>query len=160
MVDVRPDITSRHSWQELSPGLRDAVLCILNDPMPEDLTCRGVDAVRRRVARYPRNTDRRIMSWIGPAIAASIAFFAVAAYIHAGRGVRSPIRPAAGEHVATAIAVELPTAWAYMQAAGQSPQALDALLDRRTQQAIFGNSPFAARASVIPFASGPSGTVP
>ena len=94
MVAERAENNSRPPWEELSPGLRDAVECVLNDPLPEELTRRALEALRRQVARYPRKPRRRILSWTGSAIAASIVLIALAAYVRATQADdgRSPSR--------------------------------------------------------------------
>jgi hypothetical protein len=154
MVAERAKNNGRHPLEELSPGLRNAVGRVLNDPMPEELTSRALASVRHRVGQCPRKARCRILCWTGSAIAASIAVMALVAYGRAaqtvdGRSARMPVLPPAGEDIAAAFDDNLPTVWAYTKAA-QSPDGLDALLDRQWRQSNSANSPLVARASVSP----------
>jgi hypothetical protein len=144
MVAEREQNSGRPPLEELSPALRDAVESVLNDPMPEELTGRVLVAARRRVTRSTRLPTRRITSWAVLATAASIALIALAMHFHAGRTpngplVQSPQPPVMRKDVPAASPNDLPTAWAYTQAARQSPEALDALLDRHARQSISAN---------------------
>ena len=146
MVAERAENSKRPALEELAPGVREAVDCVLNDPMPDDLTRHALESLRHQTSQYPRKSRRRIMSWTVPAIAASIVLIVLAAYFRAvqtngGRSVTSPVLPTT-RHDAAASANDSQTAWAYTQAARQSPEALDALLDRQSRQSITANSRF------------------
>ncbi|MGO9114177.1 MAG: hypothetical protein ACLP9L_33605 [Thermoguttaceae bacterium] len=157
MVAERAKTDRRHAMEELSPGLRDAVECVLNDPMPEELlTIHALEAVRHQIARCPRKAGWRVISWAGPVFAASIVVTALTAYYCApqtvdGRFVKSPVLPTTGEDGAAAFSDDLPTLWAYSKAARKSPEALDALLDRQARQSIPANSRSLATTSISPF---------
>ncbi len=153
-------------WQPreaLSPALRYAVMCILNDPLPEELRLRALAAVRCQVARFRRKPRRRIMSWSMPAIAASIVLIVLGAYAWAartdgGRSGRSPVLAATGAEVAAAFSDDSPTAWTFSKAANKSPEAFYALLDRRAHQSSSASSPLFASTSVTPSFSVHGGT--
>jgi hypothetical protein len=130
--------------------VREAVNCVLNDPMPDELTRHALDALRHQTSQYPRKARRRIASWTVPAIAASIVVIALAAYFRAtqtddGRSGTAPVLPTTRQDAPAASANDLPTAWAYTLAARQSPDALDALLDRHTRQSISANARFSPK---------------
>jgi hypothetical protein len=167
MVAERQQNNSRPPWEELSPGVRDAVRYVVGDPPPGDMTHRALVILRRQVARYPRNRRRRIITWAAPAIAASIALLALTAYFQASqtgsdRLSRSLLHLAADD-TATAFADDVPTAWAFAKAARTSPDALvvlNAMLDRQSRQSISANSRFLAITGVTPFVPDHAGTVP
>ena len=147
MVAERAENSGRPPLEELSPGLRDAVECVLSDPMPEELTSRALEAARHRVTRDTRKARRRITSGALLATAVSIALIALAVHFQTGRtrdgqAVVSPRPPVIREEILPASAKDLPTAWAYTQAARQSPEALDALLDRHARQSISADPQF------------------
>ena len=157
MVAERAKHNGRHPLDELSPGLRDAVGRVLNDPAPEELTSRVLASVRCRVGHCPRKASRRILCWTGSVIAASIAVMVLVAYGRAtqtvdGRSARMPALPPAGEDVAAAFDDDLPTVWAYTKAARQPDgHGLETLLDRQWRQSTSANSQLVAKASVSPF---------
>ncbi len=153
-MDAKRAINStRHASQELSPGLRAAVERILNDPLPEDLTPRVLEAVRCKIRQCPPRSRCRVMTWSGLAIAASVVVMAMAAYGHVLRTVdgRSVKPPASGQDVTAAFSDDLPTLWAYSRAAHESPEALDKLLDRQERQPFSANSRFLAEIDLSPF---------
>jgi hypothetical protein len=133
---------------ELGPRLREAVERVRGDAAPEDLAQRALDATRRRLAQHPHRARRRILFWLTPAAAAAVVLAALTMYFRAGSPESPPVpsQPlqVVHEDVSAAVADELPTAWAYQCAARQSPEALDALLDRHARQLIAadpGHSP-------------------
>jgi hypothetical protein len=143
MTTATPDDNRRDPSEELDPALCDAVQRILNDPMPPGLTARTLEAARRGSAGYPKRPAHRMRRWSVAAIAASIALVVLIAHFRAGERpgdqAGTPPEPAAHENVATAELSDLPTAWAYTQAARQSPEALEALLDRQVRALIAAN---------------------
>ena len=154
MVAERAENSKRPALEELAPGVREAVDCVLNDPMPDDLTRHALESLRHQTSQYPRKSRRRIMSWTVPAIAASIVLIVLAAYFRAvqtngGRSVTSPVLPTT-RHDAAASANDSQTAWAYTQAARQSPRRRCAA---RPPIASIDHGEFAvfARTSVSPF---------
>jgi hypothetical protein len=137
MVAERTSRNSRLPWQELGPGLHDALERLLNDPAPEALTRRALETVRRQVARYPRRPKSGIMLWTMPVVAASIAWMALMASFWAAQSLgdrTAQLSPPARDGMAAVFADDLPTVWTYAKAARQSPEALYALLDRRSRQ--------------------------
>jgi hypothetical protein len=132
-MDVRREGKNGPSpWDELSPGLREAVEGVLHDSLPEPVRLRALDALHRQVVRYPRrgaSARSRILSTAATAIAASIVWTALAACMWTAVG--SVKLPAPTD--TAALSNEVPTAWTYSRAARQSPEALNTLLDRRAR---------------------------
>jgi hypothetical protein len=137
MTPETPDSNRRDPSEGLDPALRDAVQRILNDPMPSGLTSRATEAARRIATGYPTRPAHRMRPWSVAAIAASITLVVLIVHFQAGKRPGDQAgKPAAHENVATAELNDLPTAWAYTQAARQSPEALEALLDRQVRALI------------------------
>ena len=110
-----------------------AVVRVRNRPMPEEVTRCALAAARHRAPHNPGEPRHRATFWAITATAASIALITLAVHFHAGhragdRAGTSP-EPMIGEDIGIASANDLPTAWAYVQAARQSPEALEELLD-------------------------------
>lgn len=135
--------------EELSPGLRDAVEQVLRDSMPEDLVRCALERAQCRLTpgehhRAESATDRRIRAsgynqkrmvfWTLLATSASIGLIAIVMHFRASgtdsrHVVSVPLQQVAGSKGPASSDGNVPTAWAYTQAARQSPEALDALLD-------------------------------
>jgi len=121
-----------------------------------------LESLRRQVRRYPRKPKSRVMSWIMPILAASIAWIALTTCFWAIRapGGRSGRSSASHDDVAAAFTVDLPMAKAFTKAAGQSSQALDALLDLHAREAASAQPLLLARANVSPLESVHAGAMP
>jgi len=139
---------------DLSPALRRAVERVLREPMPENLAERALAAARRVEAQPPQPRGLALRrgprtAWPVLALAASIGLVAVLVWSrwggqpdpnvvqapsNANPGVPQPVLlpepPPVSPGPVALPGDRLPTLWAYRQAAGQSPEALDALLDR------------------------------
>ena len=138
MDENRIDHDRTSPSDELGPALRRAVDAVLREPMPEGLTDRSLTAARRLQTpcpepQTPPSRRRQVVAWRVLALAASIGLVAALVWwrwggppgpevVENGPLPPQPIEAPTGER--------LPTLWAYRQAAGQSPQALDAMLDR------------------------------
>ena len=150
--------------EELSLALRCAVERIVSSPVPGDLTRTALADARDRMPR-PRPTYARRSLLCGSLVAvALVGVVAIAWQFRGGRSSneQSLAKPLAPEALATSgpsasdarlsaaqsggnstragqptpAHVYLPTAWAYCQAARQSPEALDAILDCHAHQAM------------------------
>jgi hypothetical protein len=147
MDENRVDPTGADPLEDLSPGLRRAVEGVLRDPPPEDVTSRALAAARqvpvlRPEAASPTLRRRPRPAWRVLAVAASIGLVAGLAWWHwrgpsDGQVATKPPSPAAPGDVrpippgpGTPSGDRLPTLWAYRQAAEESPEALDAMLER------------------------------
>jgi len=144
--------------------LRDALKCVLDNPPPEELTFRTMHALRQAAARFPRKPRSRIISWMAPVIAASIAWIALTACYWAaenslGQTARMLRLTTPREGVPAAFSDDRPTAWTYAKAAHESPEALYALLDRQSHLSIAAASPWLADNDVFPPTS-PHNAVP
>ena len=155
MIAKRKGKNCRFPREELSPGLREAVQQVMDDPLPEALMRRVLQATRRQVVYYPRRPHSRFLLWTAPVIAASIAWFALTTSYWAARAIGPSLAPLPTSHgeVVAALSDDLPTAWAYSRAARRSPETLYALMDRQSRQSIPAGSRLLAAASVSPFAS-------
>lgn len=149
MIGQRTDRNDGYPRDELRPELRRVVDGIARETPPQDLIERALDKARRRVAseaaQRPGFLDgrrmRRFVLW-NLVVAASVGAVALALVLR-------PIpwfQPNAPPPVVlpppqVAAAPDLPTAWAYHQALGQSPEALEALLDRHAKQSLSAEPP-------------------
>ncbi len=141
MAAERGHNRDRPPLEELSPELRGAVERVLSDPVPDDFTRRALEGARGRVPRARQKFARRNLVWVLLGTAASIGAIVLVLWLRGGRAreeqaVKVPASRAAARDVPAAAAGYLPTAWAYDRAARQSPEALDALLDRHARQAL------------------------
>jgi hypothetical protein len=154
MNENRIDRDRTAPLDDLSPALRRAVDAVLREPMPEGLTDRSLAAARRLQTlcpepQTPPSRRRQVTAWRVLALAASIGLVALLVWGRWGgppgpnvaKKSTTPSETREGDPftpdpgailpVPEAPPVDrLPTMWAYRQAAGQSPQALDAMLDR------------------------------
>jgi hypothetical protein len=159
----RREPSDSHFLDELSPALRNAVGSVLRDPMPHDLARGALEQVQRRLAigeghhagsiAGHRRSRRRVMFWALLATSISIGLIALAVLARFA-GTKAPevvIAPRQQIVIPAAPTVpddNVPTAWAYHEALRQSPEAVDALLDRHARHSLSGDPwSFPARAS-------------
>jgi hypothetical protein len=129
---------------ELGSELREAVEAVLYDDPPTDWAEETLESLRQRGLRTAPRQSRRFATCIALAAAASI----VAAILSsrpwlADKGPEVVDKPLEHPEEAPAFvqsdAVQ-PTLWAYQQAVRQSPEALDALLDKHARQLLHPSS--------------------
>jgi hypothetical protein len=147
MDENRFDRNSADPADRLSPALRRAVDGIVRDPLPDDVTRRALAAARQIGVPYsgaagPALQRRPRAAWRVLAVAASIGLVAGLVWWRwggppDGRVVVQPPVPSGPGNVQplpqrpeTPRGDRLPSLWAYRQAAGQSAEALDAMLDQ------------------------------
>ncbi len=140
MVAPVPPEGNTHPNQELGPELRQAVEAVLHDEVPPDWAEETLDKFRRLSPRTAPRKSRRFAYWISLAAAACIV-----AIVLLGRSWLSddgrevvknpPDRPKEAPPSVQSDVVQ-PTLWAYRQAARQSPETLDELLDRHAGQLL------------------------
>ena len=130
--------------------------CVLNDPAPEDLACRALEAVRHQVAALSTQgqAPHDVLGGTGNCRLDRPHGFDDDCPADPSR--RRPIGHVAGiagdgADVDAAFDDDLPTAWVYAKAARQSPSVLDELLDRQSHQPTPVNSRPVTRAGVSPF---------
>jgi hypothetical protein len=142
---------------DLSTALRRAVEEIVRNPPPEDVTNRALAAarqigVRRPEAEGPALRRRPRVAWRVLAVAASIGLVAVLVWGRRGAPPDAEVvkaGPPAQQRIDAPPGDRLPTLWAYRQAAGQSAEALDAMLDRDARWVLRPEpQPFQAGASL------------
>lgn len=141
MMVSRPEPNDDPPLDELSPGLRKAVDAVLRDGPPEELTRRCLDAARRRRPAKAGRPARRAVYLVAFAAAACVAAALLVWQFRGGGPGREPIArpPSAPQKVPSPeqpvdTPQPSPTWWAYHQAARQSPEALEALLDEHADQ--------------------------
>jgi hypothetical protein len=123
---------------ELAPELREAVKAVLHDEPPREWAAETLDKLRRHSSRPAPRQLRRTATWIALAAAACFLAVVVLHRTESPDGGREVVREAPGRQDE---AIELahgdaPTLWVYRQAARQSPEALDALLDKHAGQLL------------------------
>jgi hypothetical protein len=145
---------------DLSPELRRAVEVIVHNKPPEGLTeqilrelqRQGATTANARPRSYERRRARRIAAW-GLVAASAIAMFPL--LFHA-RSFFQPDMPKPALHPSAQLAIDgdLPTAWAYHRAIGQSSEAPEALLDRHARHSL-RSEPNLSRMHVFLYSSQP-----
>lgn len=146
---------------DLSPTLRRAVEGIVRDPPPADVASRALAAARQVGLSQPKGEGpqlpwHRRTAWRVLAVAASVAIVAALAWWHwGGRSdqqvvIEPPRTPDVPSHdrpnapdsqplpqgPKAPPGDRLPTMWAYDQAARQSDESLEALLDRDARRVL------------------------
>jgi len=138
---------------DLSPALRRAVDGVLRDPPPDDVTSRALAAARQLGMQHPEAAisalRRRRVVWQVLAVAASIGLVAALVWWRWGGPpdgqvvVQPPLSPIGAGNVQpipqgpeSPRGDREPSLWAYRQAAGQSSEALDAMLDRDARRLL------------------------
>jgi hypothetical protein len=138
------------SADDLSPTLRRAVEDVLRKPPPDDVSARALAAARRIGVSHPvagRALRRRPVAWglLGVAASAGLAVALVWWYSRGTREEQVVIQPQRTEpgniqpippDPRTNQTDRLPSLWAYRQAAGQSAETLDALLDQDAHRVL------------------------
>ncbi len=138
MATSPPGGRDHRPTDELGNELRRAVEDILGDEPPEDLMRRTLDRVRAQKPTVGRTMKR----WFGlaGALAAAAACVAVLALVWQPRTVERR-HPEQGPWRSIAQAPvdaddRLPTLWAYRQASLDSPEALNAMLDKHAARLL------------------------
>ncbi|MHC4402671.1 MAG: hypothetical protein ACYTG0_23665 [Planctomycetota bacterium] len=129
---------------ELGPELREAVEAVLHDEPSADWAEATLEELRRGSPRTAPRRLRRFAVWTTLAAAACVLAFVllrVSWLFHDGREVGGDPRERREETPVLARSdLAEPTLWAYQQAARQSPEALDELLDRHAGQLLHPSS--------------------
>jgi hypothetical protein len=141
--------------EPLSPALCDAVAEILARPVPEELSRRVLEAVRQQVPPKTRRPIGRLALVALLATAASIGVALLGWRLLGSRApgpIPGPSGPPAVAHDPAVPVAPLPTLWAYQQAAKESPEALESLLDRHARQLLPPEPPL--RTGFLPSSAG------
>jgi hypothetical protein len=125
---------------ELGPELREAVEAVLDDDPPTDWAEDTLESLRQRTPRTGPRPSRRLAAWIALAAAASILVAVLWTSPRIVNNAPDVVGQPSGR-LETTPALEQsdaaqPTLWNYQQAARQSPEALDALLDKHARQLL------------------------
>ena len=163
MADRGTHRSGRHPRDELCPELRRAVEGIVQEPPPEDLMLRALERARRQVAMHAegelgppgRRRVRRAVFW--SLVAAASLGVVVLNWLNRPSASFPPHQPTpvALPQRQMTIAPDLPTAWAYHEVLGQSPEALELMLDRHARQTL-RPEPQSFQANTFPCYSQPS----
>ena len=140
MATSLPPKGNENSGDELSGELRKAVEAVLHDDPPTDWAEETLASLRQRNVQTAPGRRRHLAAWIAVGIAASIVIVILSIRPWSSdRGtsvVEAP--PEAPERPPEKPQTDLvrPTLWAYQQAARQSPETLDALLDQHARELL------------------------
>ena len=141
MIQEAPVITGFHAHVYYDAGekqqaakLREAVEAVLREQPPPDWAKETLEGLRRRSPRTAPRKSLLFVTWIALATAACIVVIALPdrpRVVDDGQEVvkersKPPVEAPAPMQSESA----RPTLWVYRQAAGQSPETLDELLDR------------------------------
>jgi hypothetical protein len=145
-----------NAFDELSPEMRRVVEGIARESPPHELSQQILESVRRqkptRAALRPHSIERRATRWNFAAATAVAVAVCVLVLFSVSLFVARVPNVAVVPQMQTAVAQDLPTAWAYHRAIGQSPEAIDALLARHARQ-VLCPEPSVSRAYVFPYSS-------
>jgi len=151
-----------HPGNELGPELRRVVEGIVGDPLPTGLVSSALERARQTVVTEaetgPKASERsrvyRATIW---SLAAAASIGAVVLAWH----YRPAVSPPPNQPIAvampqtrTAIPNDAPTVWAYREALGQSPEAMEAMLERDARQTL-RPEPQSVQASAFSYYSQP-----
>lgn len=140
MVAHDPSEGDPHPGRELGSELREAVQAVLHDEVPPDWAEETLKRLRRHSPRTAPRRSPRFDAWIALAAAAGIVAVVLlggSRLLEDGQevGSQSPQRREETPVVVQSDVVQ-PTLWAYRQAARQSPEALDELLDKHAARLL------------------------
>ncbi len=143
-AQIPPEDNSR-PHAELGPELRQAVESVLHEDPPADWSDDMLDRLRQRSPRTAPRKSRPIVIWIALVAAACLIVFVMLNRSGVENGDRETANnDAESQDVPEPREVQpivedilpAPTLLAYQMAARQSPEALDALLDRHAGQLL------------------------
>jgi hypothetical protein len=133
-MDAKRLQPSSHSpWDELSPVLRNAVKRIGQSRAPQDVALRMEERLRSRLARTPQSRRPRFTAWTLSMICTSVALIVCcwSVEIVSARFIQFPY---SSDQSGASITDSSHSVWAYSQAARQSPESLNDLLDRQWRE--------------------------
>ena len=143
MGSSAPEEDRDRPLDELAPALRGAVERIVSDSPPEDLSQRIIEGLRHHEPPAVRHKARRLAVYVALAAAACLGGVLLVRQfrpvdVNEGQFTEdeAPVDPAESEEPKLELAADSfpPTLWAYHQAARQSPEDLDSLLDQHAEQ--------------------------
>lgn len=140
MVTDVPAEGNARPHDELGPELREAVEAVSQDEPPADWAEETLNKLRQRSSMPARRHWQRVATWLVLATAACLLIVVALNRTWSPRDGQDIVQQAPGREDKTP---ELalsdprePTLWSYRQAAQQSPEELDELLDRHAGQLL------------------------